>query len=82
MDIDLNTPNVEQPAPPAITAPTRKQNRRRSPLALCHTAKPIGFADCASSSFDVVPEARQIYPTEDDRTGVRRHLRRALMSSD
>jgi hypothetical protein len=68
MSIDLNNPNAERPAPPTITAPTRKQNRRRSPLAICHTARPIGRADCASSSFELVPEARQTYPTEDDRT--------------
>ena len=68
MDIDLNNPNAERPALPAITAPTRKQNRRRSPLAICHTARPIGRADCASSSFELVPEARQTYPTEDDHT--------------
>ena len=66
MDIDLNTPNAEWPALPAITT-TREQNRR-SPLAPCHTARPIGRADCASSSFELVPEARQTYPTEDDRT--------------
>jgi hypothetical protein len=68
MDIDLNTPNTERPAAPAITAPTRKQSRGRSPLATCHTAKPIGRADCASAVFTLVPEARQTYPTEDDRT--------------
>jgi hypothetical protein len=68
MDIDLNTPNAERPALPAITTPTREQNRRRSPLALCHTARRIGRADCASSFFELVPEARQTYPTEDDRT--------------
>jgi hypothetical protein len=68
MDIDLNTPNAERPALPAITTPTREHNRRRSPLALCHTARPIWCADCASSSFELVPEARQTYPAEDDRT--------------
>ena len=68
MDIDLDTPNAERPAPPAITALVRKQNRRRSPLAVCHTARPIGRADCASTFFTLVPEARQTYPTEDDRT--------------
>jgi hypothetical protein len=65
MDIDLNNPNTERPA---ITAPTRKQKRWRSPLTICHAARPIGRADCASSSFELVPEARQTYPTEDDRT--------------
>jgi hypothetical protein len=68
MDIDLNNPNAERSALPAITAPTRKQNRRRAQLATRHTARPIGRADCASSSFELVPEARQTYPTEDDRT--------------
>ena len=68
MEIDLNTPNAERPAPPAITAPVRKQIRRRSPLAACHAARPIGRAECASTFFTLVPEARQTYPTEDDRT--------------
>jgi hypothetical protein len=57
MDIDLDTPNAEWPAPPAIAVPAHKQ-----------TTRPIGLADCASSSFDLVPEARQTYPSEDDRT--------------
>jgi hypothetical protein len=66
MDIDLNTPNAERIALPAIVAaPHRNRNRRQRPLSICHSSKPIGSADRASTAFAPVPEARQTYPAED-----------------
>jgi hypothetical protein len=67
MDIDLNTPNAERTALPAIVAaPKRTQNRRRRPLSICHSSRPTGSADRALTAFAPVPEARQTYPAEDD----------------
>jgi hypothetical protein len=67
MDTDLNTSNAERTALLAlVTAPKRIRNRRRRPLAICHSSKPTGSAGHASTSFAPVPEARQTYPAEDD----------------
>ena len=67
MNIDLSMPNVEPTVLPAMTARAR-QHRQRAPLRICRINGPMRSIDRTSIDFELVPEARQTYPAEDDRT--------------